>query len=1134
MKRITSLFLCLVMMLSLMATGAAPEAAPAADAAKPAVTETAPTPAQTSHEPTAEPAVPSTEPTAPVTPAVPSTEPTEVPTPAPEAALFDRLMALQTYDELNAALKALTAEEIASLLPEQQEALKVQNHDLLMKKLLAIGTTDAQADALNNLSAEAEQMLTEADWAALDQRYDALYAAERAHEVVVPFTYPTVNFSKVAPLGAPVEGPQPLFATLELPNDPAVDNGLELSKTLTYDDQNGYQLRLEAWATGDEIKVKKEVPCDIVLILDQSGSMNHYMDGTKPDDDDDEDGDKPTQKFEYKPVYSGELDQKKTYYLDDQGSTKVEWKKSQYGYEAGWYKNGNFGLKGKNLRHPKTGPDDTNLDHYQFYEKVPVGSGGGTASGKEVRLDVLKQVVQQFADDVHKRAVDNNVNHRIAVVGFASGDKNKEESSSYFTNTELFIGADQYNYKSGGEGSTKNAVASTQYANAFQDMKTQAGYDNVIASKNNLSASGATQPKYGFEMANGIFEANQLNPGEERQRIVIFLTDGAPGKNGYDGNAATPTVTNASTTKKAYGATVYSVGIFQGADATATGVGKNHSQRNENQFMHNTSSNNGKVPAAGQKSYYLSAADSATLQNIFKQIAGEIQGGSNSKLGAEAVLRDVITPYFEMKVPEGGTADQQVKLYTAPVQSVDANGNITWGADVKAAAGITAAVNVDRTIDVTGFAYNDNWCGKDASGKPRGQKLVVVIPIEPTPGFLGGNNVPTNEPESAIYPNKESKEPVEKFEVPAANVPIKPITITAPDYNVHLNGGVAAEVIKKDVIVKCGGVSINPNSPTEGLQDWQHAFVTLTGSNTAKDGYSNLTADEQYIVSLTVAPNSNAAVPSVGPAATEKTGTATGHIKVFKPEITFKDSVINPGTTPDYNTENLKELVWKHNDTLSKNVTMHDTEPKLTYEYTHATTGEALLGALNQETPVKVTVKIGDTDVTQYVTFYRQKDAKCPGTCDLHDKGIDDKISVNATDTNRVNFIVHMGTFDLKITKIVNGRPTYDAQQTFLFHVTGPNGYSQDVILLGNADGTGSEGSVTLKNLPVGSYTVTEDTGWSWRYTCTSGAEVNITENNLTNGTAEAKFTNEYSEDHWLGDNAYADNMFAEKSATTK
>ena len=70
----------------------------------------------------------------------------------------------------------------------------------------------------------------------------------------------------------------------------------------------------------------------------------------------------------------------------------------------------------------------------------------------------------------------------------------------------------------------------------------------------------------------------------------------------------------------------------------------------------------------------------------------------------------------------------------------------------------------------------------------------------------------------------------------------------------------------------------------------------------------------------------------------------------------------------------------------------------------------------------------------------------------------------------------------LTITK--NGAELVDESQSFVFKVTGPNGYSERVVICGN-------GSVTIKNLKPGKYNVTEE-GWSWRYTGDGTASATI------------------------------------------
>lgn len=103
---------------------------------------------------------------------------------------------------------------------------------------------------------------------------------------------------------------------------------------------------------------------------------------------------------------------------------------------------------------------------------------------------------------------------------------------------------------------------------------------------------------------------------------------------------------------------------------------------------------------------------------------------------------------------------------------------------------------------------------------------------------------------------------------------------------------------------------------------------------------------------------------------------------------------------------------------------------------------------------------------------------------------------------------------DLTITK--QGWENIDENQSFLFDVTGPDGYSQRVVINGN-------GSVIIKGLKIGTYTVTEVTNWSWRYTANSSfqsIELKPAKTNTVN------FTNTRNKDKWLGGDAYCKNIF--------
>ena len=102
---------------------------------------------------------------------------------------------------------------------------------------------------------------------------------------------------------------------------------------------------------------------------------------------------------------------------------------------------------------------------------------------------------------------------------------------------------------------------------------------------------------------------------------------------------------------------------------------------------------------------------------------------------------------------------------------------------------------------------------------------------------------------------------------------------------------------------------------------------------------------------------------------------------------------------------------------------------------------------------------------------------------------------------------------DLTITK--SGAEDIDENQSFIFTVTGPNNFSAKVVIQGN-------GSVTIKGLKIGTYTVTEDTHWSWRYTPQNRTQ-SITLNPAVTNTVT--FVNTRSKGKWLGGDAYKLNI---------
>ena len=998
---------------------------------------------------------------------------------------------------------------------------------------------------------------------------------------------PAVNFTNVAPLvqadaqaaNNPARAPM-LTANVNAVTTRATDKGVVTSKTAAKNADGTYTITLEAYATGSKVisEIQKDVPTDIVLVLDQSGSMTDDMGmvtyeqyssrySTNAGNYDRRhnggsanlwyklgDGSYVSvsvsrqEKWTYtqlgnlkngKPAFGG--DKGYSQYADDGNlyeKVDTEYKKVtvtrelngfEYTYtytfddgskvvSSGYNNAPNLGahypLYAGSMDYEYTytytdadGVTQTigtstgaSTKYAQFYQRSVSSSGGGS------RLAALKTAATEFANSVATKAAgkdgqlgtEDDIDHRIAVVGFACGQRYSGWDYNY-ENTEVFVGKNQYTYGTAAQG---------QYKNAFQDMNSATGVQNVSDSIGELAADGGTLTNLGLEMANGIFQSNPITQGEMRNRVVVVFTDGVPGWSGYDSDVAQSAIAQANIAKTTHSATVYSIGIFAGADATSSGNNSGSETQQANWFMQNLSSNNGVVQ---NPSYYLSAADAESLKNIFKQISDQIEtGGSSTTLSSEAVVKDIISQQFCL--PAGTTAEQiRLQTYACTGKTGD---TYQWSTTSKGNMGATASILSDGQVSVTGFDFADNWCGvetqTDGTEVPRGHKLVISFEVVPKDGFLGGNDVFTNA-NAAIYANSTAQLPVATFERPQVNVPIQPVTVTAAEQNVYLLGGVTADQLKAGATASVGGVSLSLNADNYGLETWQTEYVDITVKVTDVNGnvitnLSDLKDDVTYSVAVTVAPKT---ASTAADAATEQTGSSAASVNVFKPELTFKDSEGYYGdTAPDF-TGNLTATEWKHNGTVA-DIDVMGAAPALALTYT-PDTNAVVDGRINtrMDFGVAASVKIGDTDVTANTTF---KHTPCEGkTCTLPDG---------------TAFLCHVNTCSLKITKTVEGKGA-NSNQTFVFDVKDSTGKLVTTIVLKDGE------QKTITGLAVGTYTVTEDTNWSWSYSIVGDNNRQAALSSTMPGTT-VDVTNHYNSHNWLTSIADVINTWISGSAAQK
>lgn len=483
-------------------------------------------------------------------------------------------------------------------------------------------------------------------------------------------------------------------------------------------------LCLEALVNGDIKTVKSVTPCDIVLVLDQSGSMNKTVKQTtytyKEVDCKEWSYNKVRNylkngtKLYYQPCLqcgeAHEVQYWKNYHLFDDDTYQI-------GYQCGWDW---YALR-------DNGKDDENASRdYVFYTGTLYTRTATTTTTN--KFAALKAAANAFLTTVLENAKQYNVDHRVAIVGFGSAE-------SDYTNTEILT------LKNGNTvGKNYNQLKKTDYKNALVACNTNGAINSTLTDAvNALDADGATAVDLGLEMANNIFK-NQPDgtyTGEKARAKIVVVTDGNPThSSGFETKVANNAIKNAKNLKDAK-AMIFTVGIAL-SDIDATKFISYVSSDYPNAAGWNSPG----APIAAAPKYTNYVSDAEAMKEIFSDIASEATSVSASaKLTQTAVLTDTISQYF--KLPEGATKDS-IEVYTSAAKFED--GAFTWDTEKKLT---NANIKIDgQKIEVTGFDYTANCVTKTAKNKEGtdfGKKLVIYIPIEKdaTKAQFGGY-LPTN------------------------------------------------------------------------------------------------------------------------------------------------------------------------------------------------------------------------------------------------------------------------------------------------------------------------------------------------------------------------------------------------------
>ena len=230
------------------------------------------------------------------------------------------------------------------------------------------------------------------------------------------------------------------------------------------------------------------------------------------------------------------------------------------------------------------------------------------------RIDALKAAASSFIDTIaeqNKSIKDTNKRHQVAIVKFSGAKKNE-------------IGNDTYRDRQGYTHNYSQTMKSLTPCvdSAATELKNTVGY---------IEPAGATRADYGLELA------RDMSGREDAQKVVVFFTDGTPTDSRNFNSTVADNAIAAAKKMKGKGATVYTIGIFDGANPADDPA--DYWTSDENKFMHAVSSNypnatsytTNKLGKRTENSdFYKAASKADELKKVFDDISSSITSGKGS------------------------------------------------------------------------------------------------------------------------------------------------------------------------------------------------------------------------------------------------------------------------------------------------------------------------------------------------------------------------------------------------------------------------------------------------------------------------------------------------------------------------
>ena len=380
-----------------------------------------------------------------------------------------------------------------------------------------------------------------------------------------------------------------------------VEGNLHLDKTAILEDNGTYTIWMETFTTDNPVTtlIQQNTPLDIVLVIDQSGSISQdgYLETLRSAVENFVDmiaahGNRFAVDHRIAIVgYAGDADCTTT-------STDLdEYPLAGGTINGGWLNTGVFDSNGDFHNYPIKG-----FNYSAYNGSIEKDGTYYTKSGEEYLLLMYHEEFYLAMDE--NRAKTELLNGK-QIYGYVDGnfipltrnssglwlygDKMLYSDPDFYTyhqdvwthrngldNREIHAYGTGANYTptDGHEGvyTREEVTSGTVELDVYKDAlipvstnKNGAGGVNpsLEGAANRLGSNSGTYVNYGIEMANRVFAANPLGANEEgRIRVMLTFTDGVPGETSFDTTVANNALAEAYKTKNDYGAFSYAVGLY--------------------------------------------------------------------------------------------------------------------------------------------------------------------------------------------------------------------------------------------------------------------------------------------------------------------------------------------------------------------------------------------------------------------------------------------------------------------------------------------------------------------------------------------------------------------------------------------